>query len=175
MNTNGTQRKSTRRRVTSVALALGLATAACGGGDAGVDVSEPWSRATAEGATAGAVYMELESDETDALVGVSVDPAIAAVVEIHETVMVESPEDDMSDDEMSDDGDHGMDGAMTMQEVSEIPIAAGEAVALAPGGLHVMLLDLAAPLVDGETFELTLEFANAEPQVVEVTVRDEAP
>ena len=38
-----------------------------------------------------------------------------------------------------------------------------------------MLVDLARPLVAGETFELTLRFEQAGEQVTTVEVRDEAP
>jgi copper(I)-binding protein len=39
----------------------------------------------------------------------------------------------------------------------------------------MMLLDLAAPLESGSSFELTLTFATAEPETVTVDIRDEAP
>jgi copper(I)-binding protein len=77
----------------------------------------------------------------------------------------------MSDDTMTGD----MSGEMTMQQVQSIMLPAGEMVMLMPGGYHVMLLDIAAPLEVGQTFEITLTFANAGSKVVTVEVRDEAP
>ena len=56
--------------------------------------------------------------------------------------------------------DMGM-GGMTMREVARIPLPAGEAVTLEPGGYHVMLLELAAPLTAGQTFPVTLTFEEA--------------
>jgi copper(I)-binding protein len=64
---------------------------------------------------------------------------------------------------------------MTMQEVDRVDLPAGTAVALQPGGYHIMLLGLAEPLTLGETIEVTLQFENAGEQTVEVPVRDTAP
>ena len=52
---------------------------------------------------------------------------------------------------------------MIMREVEggRIPIPAGETVELKRGGLHVMCLQKAAPLAEGTTTEIVLEFANA--------------
>ncbi|MCP3856572.1 MAG: copper chaperone PCu(A)C [Actinomycetia bacterium] len=73
------------------------------------------------------------------------------------------------------DGEMDMGGAMTMQEVASIPVAAGETVAFQPGGLHVMMLGLVEPLEVGDEFDITLTFANAGDVVVTVEVREEAP
>ena len=56
-----------------------------------------------------------------------------------------------------------MDGdVMRMAEQPDgIAIPAGGEVTLQPGGIHLMLLDLAAPLVEAGTVELTLEFETA--------------
>jgi copper(I)-binding protein len=60
---------------------------------------------------------------------------------------------------------------MTMQQVASIPVPAGETVTLEPGGLHMMLIDLASPLTAGDTFELTLEFASGAKVTTTVEVR----
>ena len=62
----------------------------------------------------------------------------------------------------SDDGDDG--GA-----------AGGRPRFVRPKGNHVMLVDLAAPLAAGATFDAILHFATAPDQVVTVTVSDDAP
>jgi len=49
-------------------------------------------------------------------------------------------------------------GMMRMEEVSSLPVAAGETVSLAPGGVHVMLLDLKQPLWSGDRIDATLRF-----------------
>lgn len=58
-----------------------------------------------------------------------------------------------------------------MTPAGEIEIAPGGAIALEPGGLHAMLMQLQRPMVDGETFQLTLVIANGDDVTVEVPIR----
>jgi periplasmic copper chaperone A len=118
---------------------------------ASVEVTDVWARTSPMNARMGAAYMNLTASDDDALVGVMVDPSVANMAEIHETTE--------------------KDGQMQMQEVGTIDLPAGEQVELKPGGYHVMLMQLAAPLEEGQTFELTLMFENAGEQVVDVAVR----
>ncbi len=99
-----------------------------------------------------AVYFLLHNptDEPVTLIGGST-PA-AARVEIHETVM--------------------QDGVMRMRELADgLTVAAGETVALEPGGLHVMLIDLVKALEVGDELELTLVFDTGEEIVTQVPVK----
>ena len=77
---------------------------------------------------------------------------------------------EMHDHDMGDDGMH--DGAMSMQEMDALELPAGKLVQLVPGGYHIMLIDLAKPLVVGETFDLTLDFDQAPNLTVAVEVSD---
>jgi copper(I)-binding protein len=167
-------------------LAIGpLALAACGGDDP-ITIEGQWARTSPAMASMGAAYMDIVSSEGDQLVGVSVPASIAARAEIHEMVPAEmamgdsmdmgGSEDDMdhSMGDSMDDGEMDM-GAMVMQQIMALDLPAGETVNLEPGGYHVMLIDLAEPLVEGESFEVTLDFAEAEDLTVEVVVRTEAP
>jgi len=122
-----------------------------------VHVSDAWARTSPAGVSDGATYLTIESAEGDQLVGALVPSDIAAAVELHGTVA----------------GDDG--AAMTMQQVSAVELPAGEAVAFEPGGLHMMLVDLAGPLESGSSLKLTLIFATSEPTTVTVDIRDEAP
>ena len=56
-----------------------------------------------------------------------------------------------------------MDGdVMRMRELDGgLPIPAGGSVDLKPGGYHIMFMDLAAPLVEGETVEVVLTVERA--------------
>jgi hypothetical protein len=164
------------------ALALLAAPLAACGGDDGVTVEGQWARTSPSMASMGAAYMTLTAGADDALVGVSVPAEIAATAEIHEMVMAEMDEEAMGDEPMDegsmDEGsmDEGMDmGAMVMQQIMSLDLPAGEAVELKPGGYHVMLIDLVAPLEIGQTFDITLDFETAPHQVVTVEVRDDAP
>ena len=76
------------------------------------------------------------------------------------------------DMESSQSMDMEMDSMKCMKQVSSIELPAGETVNLEPGGFHVMLFDLAKPIEQGETFEVTLSFANGDDAVAEVTARD---
>ncbi|BBI71429.2 hypothetical protein HAALTHF_12940n [Vreelandella aquamarina] len=51
-----------------------------------------------------------------------------------------------------------------------IELPAGESVTLAPGGLHLMLMELGSPIVEGEPVPVTLEFQHAEPMEIELQV-----
>jgi hypothetical protein len=158
---------ASRSRILTPALValVALGVSACGEGDGeqrdaesrdGVAVSAAWARSSPAGVTAGAAYVTLESAVDDELIGVEVPADVAAAVEIHETV--------------ADTG-----AEMTMRRVSTVDLPSGEAVVFEPGGLHMMLLELAAPLESGSTFALMLTFATAEPQTVAVEILDEAP
>ena len=119
--------------------------------EAGISISDPWTRESMMVDLAGAAYMIIHNstDDEDTLVSAS-SPA-AEVVEIHESSM-------------------GEDGAMAMNHVGSIALAPHADTELKPGGYHIMLIGLADPLVEGGTIELSLEFASAEPQTIEVPV-----
>src|SRR5690606_10830983 len=67
---------------------------------------------------------------------------------------------------------HIKDGeVMRMRPVEAIEVPAGGSVTLKPGGDHVMLMSLRAPLKEGETFPLTLIFEHRGSREVDVTVK----
>jgi copper(I)-binding protein len=63
---------------------------------------------------------------------------------------------------------HG--NVMHMQAVEAVPLPAGKAVQLKPGGHHVMLMGLAKPVKAGEKvpLKLTVEDARGKRSIVEV-------
>jgi copper(I)-binding protein len=175
------------------------ATESAGEAAPGIEISGAWARTSPSSAQAGAVYLEItnDGDVDDALVGASVDTAVAGKAEVHETAAAEPGATDggaMDDgagdgmDEGMDDpaGDDGMDespdspgddmsggtGMMEMRPVDRVEVPAGETVTLEPGGYHIMLLELAAPLEAGTTLEVTLTFEEGGEQVVTADVRD---
>jgi copper(I)-binding protein len=114
-------------------------------------LSGAWARATPPGVRTGAAYLTIAAgDVADKLLGASTPSARA--VEIH-THVVEG-------------------GLQRMVGVAELALHAGETVRLEPGGLHLMLIDLAAPLTPGETVTLSLRFAAAGTVELEVPVID---
>jgi periplasmic copper chaperone A len=172
------------QRIAMAALALitfGLAS--CGDGDnsssntsSNVDVqgeltiSGQWARTSPATATTGAAYMTITSPIDDVLLTASVDESIATSVELHEMVMMGDHSMDMNDMDHS-----SMSGEMKMQQVMEIPLAAGKAVELKPGGLHVMFIGLVNPLQTGDTISLTLTFKSAGDVTISVPVSEDAP
>lgn len=64
------------------------------------------------------------------------------------------------------------DGIMKMRPVPEgVEVPAGETVKLAPGGYHLMLMDLEKPIVEGETIPVKLRFERAGAVDVEFAAR----
>jgi copper(I)-binding protein len=110
----------------------------------------PWARATPGGAKAGAAYVRIDNHgmAADKLIGASA--AIAAKVEIHNMSMEN--------------------GAMVMAPAGDIEIPSHGSVELAPHGLHIMLMGLKQPLVEGETFPVTLTFEKSGDVEVDVLV-----
>lgn len=179
--------------LTSVVALVALA--GCGGGDDSATATGVWSRVSAPGQTQGVVYFDLTVPDDDTLVGASVSSDIAGAAEIHEVVEADASGDavdDMSGEmsaemEMSEEGMDDMEGmsddmgsmdmgAMSMREMeSGLALTGGDTVSFAPGGYHVMLIDLVAPLEEGESFEVTLDFANADDLTIESTVSETAP
>jgi copper(I)-binding protein len=114
-----------------------------------VDVSDPWVRGTVGGQKSTGAFMKLTAAAEASLVGAS-SPA-AKVVEIHE---------------MKLEG-----GVMQMRAVHKVALPAGKAVELKPGGYHVMLMGLAAPLAPGETVPITLTIEDKAGKRTNVEVR----
>ena len=180
-------------------LTLGGLVAACGSDDSTsssdqISVSDAWTRITTPTATTGAVYMNLESPDGDKLLKASVPTDIAGKTEIHETVDSESGMDDSGsmddsgrmddsgsmegmDDSGSMEGETGMDDSMSpemmgMREIGSLTLPAGEEVSLEPGGYHIMLIDLAKPIEEGDTVPVTLTFEKAGEIEVEAEARE---
>ena len=122
-----------------------------------VEVKDAWARATVAGQTASGAFMKITAKEVAQLVGA--DSSAAEVVEVHE---------------MRLEGN-----VMRMRAAPVIDLPVGQTVELKPGGYHVMLMDLKAPLKAGSSLPLTLTFRNAkgvESKVqLQVPVRTAAP
>ena len=104
-----------------------------------VAVDGAWARASVQGQKASGAFMRLTAPEATRLV--RVESPVAGVAEVHEMKM---------------EGD-----VMKMRALPGLDLPAGKAVELKPGGYHVMLMDLKAPLVKGTSVPLTLVFQDA--------------
>lgn len=154
-------------------LALSLLAGACGGSSSSA-TSTPAAGETTAAASATAeakltiisqvarstindttgVYFTVKNPgAADRLVSVSVDPAVAGMAQIHETVA---------------------EGAtMKMQEVKGgIVVPAGGTLELKPGGYHVMLMNVKKPLNAGDSLKLDVVFEKAGTISLVVPVQD---
>jgi copper(I)-binding protein len=61
-------------------------------------------------------------------------------------------------------------GVMRMLPARDLALPAGNLVEFKPGGLHIMLIGLKAPLRQGDSFALTLRFRTAAPVTVQVKI-----
>ena len=104
-----------------------------------VQIEGAWARASVQGQKGTGAFMKLTAKEPLALVSAS--SPVAGVTEVHEMKM---------------EGD-----VMRMRAVPELALPAGQAVELKPGGYHVMLMDLKAPLMKDSRVPLTLVFRDA--------------
>lgn len=134
-------------------IALSTAASAMDAVKAGDLTIEPgWARASATPiAKAGAAFFVIHNagGSDDTLVGA--ESAIAGKAEVH-THKHEN-------------------GVMKMMPAGDVTVPAGGMAAMEPGGLHVMLMGLNAPLKEGEHFEVTLKFTKAGDVTVPVMTK----
>ena len=105
-------------------------------------ITQAWSRATPGGAKVGGGFVTIENKGTtpDRLIGATAD--VASKVEVHEMSM--------------------NNGVMTMRPLEKgLTIDPGRTVKLAPGGYHLMLMNLKNPLKQGDKLAIALEFEKA--------------
>lgn len=144
-------------------IPLALATlAACGPGEnanrSAADLSvvaatNALCRPTATGRQVTGCYLTLTASRDDTLL--SVESEAAALAQVHESNL----ENNM----------------MVMYELKAgLPLPAGQAVVLAPGATHIMMLGVREPLLMGDVVPLTLTFANARPVEITATVSQPA-
>lgn len=115
-----------------------------------LEIDAAWARASIGTSRPGAAYFTVRNlgDEVDRLTGLS--SPVSAMPMLHETTLSE--------------------GISRMAHVEAAAIPAGGELTLAPGGMHVMLMELTMPLKEGATFPLTLAFEAAGEVTVEVPV-----
>ena len=105
-----------------------------------IKIENAYTRATVPGQQVAGGFMKIENKgATDQLVSVS--SPVAGEVQLHEMAM---------------EGN-----VMKMRQVKDIVVPAGGAVELKPGGLHLMFMNIKAPLAAGETVPVKLKFAKA--------------
>jgi len=113
-------------------------------------IAHPWARETASMARAGGAFMSIENtgDTADKLLKAA--SPMAARVEVHTVIR---------------EGD-----VMRMREVPALELAPKSTTELKPGGYHIMMMELKAPLKVGDRFPLTLTFEKAGPVTIDIVV-----
>lgn len=135
---------SLRHAILLLGLALSSATWA-----AEVKVENAWLRATAPGQQVGGAFMTLTADADLALTEAA--SPVAGKVELHSMAMEK--------------------GIMLMRRLDRIDLPKAKAVVLEPGGLHIMLFGLKAPLKAGEQVPLTLTVRDAKGKTQRIQVK----
>ena len=141
------------KTVLAALLALVTGASAALAGDATIGpmkVEHAWARASA-GPANGAAYLTITNT------GATADRLIAASGDVSKTAQLHNH---------INEG-----GVMKMRPVAAIEVAPGQTVTLAPGGYHIMLMGLKAPLKQGDSFPLTLSFEKAGAGQVQVDVQ----
>ena len=114
-------------------------------------VNDPYVRAVPPVVKTSAAFMQFQnSDEVEQFL-VSASTPAAAAVELHMHTMD--------------------DGVMRMRQIAHIHLPPKQTVALQPGGLHIMLFDLTAPLNLGERVPITLTFEDGSTKQISAEVR----
>ena len=117
----------------------------------GISVDAVWARATPGAVKNGAVYLTIKNDghQPDELVKAHSDRAKRAALHTH--IM--------------------KDGIARMRHVKAVAIPQMGKTAFKPGGFHIMLMGLKAPLKEGDTFTISLTFKNAGVRDVTVIIK----
>lgn len=136
-------------------LGLGLAGGALADGVADkITINDPYVRAVPPVVTTTAAFMQVQNNDVSERFIVAASSPVAAVAELH-----------MHEHD---------DGVMRMRHIPHIHLPPAQTVALAPGGLHVMLFELQSSLREGDTVPITLTFDDGSTTVVNAVVRSVA-
>ena len=116
-----------------------------------LSITNAWSRSTPPGVTVGVAYFTLKNHTSKSDRLLKMTTPVASKVQVHRTEI--------------------LDGIARMREVAVLHVDAGQTLEFAPNGMHLMLMGLKQPLVEGTTFEIELLFEVAGPRNVKVAVR----
>jgi periplasmic copper chaperone A len=113
-----------------------------------VSVSGGWARATLPHQNEGVAYLTLQSPAGDMLT--TIDSPEAGMVMLHQSKTTN--------------------GVAEMDDMENLALPAGQTIALTPGGMHLMLMEVKHALKPGDTLHLSLHFDKAGTQTVAVPV-----
>ena len=138
------------KRLSMLVSGLFVSLAAFAGAADQVEVHEPYVRLAPPNAPATGAFMVIKNTGDSPVKVVKAENPTSKLTELHNHI-----------------NDNGV---MRMRQVPAIEIPAkGEAV-LKPGGLHVMLIDLKAPMKEGDSVPITLTFDDGSSKTVDAKV-----
>jgi len=135
-------------------LALALALVANSAADGVADeilVKDPYIRAVPPVVKTSAAFMQFQNNGDMEQFLVSASTPAAAAVELHMHTMD--------------------DGVMRMRRIAHIHLPSNDTVPLKPGGLHIMMFDLTAPLNVGDQVPMILTFDDGSTKEISAEVR----
>ena len=132
-------------------LLLVLLLALPGQAHAELDINDAWIRDLPPSIPVRAGYMTLHNAQSSAVSIIAIRSEAFASIEIHETLE--------------------QDGAMRMQPVPVLTIEPHTSVQLAPGGLHLMMMNPAQPIKPGDVLVITIELDDGSTQHLDMTVK----
>jgi periplasmic copper chaperone A len=113
-------------------------------------IHHAWARPTASGMPTGVAYLSVTNHGSRGDTLIAAHSPAAMRVELHRTSLEA--------------------GMARMRPAGPLVIEPGETLTAAPGGLHLMLVDLKAPLLQGATVPLVLTFKDAGEVTVQLKV-----
>ena len=115
-----------------------------------LDVRDPWIKNLPASVPVRAGYMTIHNPQSKAVSIVSLRSDAFASVEIHQTIE--------------------QDGMMRMEQVRSLNIESNSSVQLAPGGLHLMMMNPSEPTQPGDLLEIVIVLDDGSEQRVEMQV-----
>ncbi len=115
-----------------------------------LEIKDAWVRLNPPGTSVTGAFMQLRNAGDKDVQVVKAESAVAKVTELHNHI---------------NEG-----GVMKMRQVPGIAIKAKAELALKPGSYHVMLIDLKAPLKEGDKVAITLVLDDGSSKKIEAPV-----
>ena len=115
-----------------------------------LDVRDPWIKNLPASVPVRAGYMTIHNPQSKAVSIVSLRSDAFASIEIHQTIE--------------------QDGMMRMEQVPSLKIEPNSSLQLAPGGLHLMMMNPSEPTQPGDLLEIVIVLDDGSEQRVEMQV-----
>ena len=122
---------------------------------ADLEISEARARAVPPTANISAAFMDVHNNASTPVAIVNAESSVAQSVELHSNSLTN--------------------GKMQMRRIEQIDLPAKETTQLQPGGLHIMLIGLNQPLVEGSTIDLSIQLSDGTTEALELPVEQIMP